>query len=393
MPSARAATQQLQFSPSSLRFGSVAVGQSETQLVTLTNTGQTSVTVSAISLCDSQFSVLGLTLPVVLGADQTVSFDVIFAPTQDAWVGGTITFANNTSTPNVRLSVGGTGVSSEHLTAAPASLSFGQVAVGASSTLAVVLTNAASWKVTLSAIQASGSGFSVNGPVFPVVLSPGNSVSLNVAFAPQAAGASGGGVFVSGPGLNIPVSGTGTTIGQLSISPATVNFGSVDVGSSTTQPASLTASGGSVTVSSAASNSSQYSIAGASFPLTINAGQSASFNVVFAPTASGTANATLTFNSNASNTQTTESLTGTGIVPQYTVSLSWTASSSSVVGYNVYRGTAAGSYSKINTALDSGTTYSDSTVASGVTYYYAATAVNSAGEESSYSTPIEVPVP
>jgi hypothetical protein len=393
LPSARAATQSLQFSPASLKFGSVTVGQSETQLVDLSNTGQSSVTITAIGGGNSEFSVSGLTLPVVLGAGQMVSFNVVFAPTQNGWTGETMTFTNNSSAPNLRLTVVGTGVSSEHLTAAPARLSFGQVAVGASSTLPVVLTNAVSWKITLSAIQTFGSGFSASGLTFPVVLSPGQSVSLKVAFAPQFAGVEGGSVFISGPGLNIPLSGTGTAIGQLSVSPAALNFGSVDVGSSTTQPASMTATGGSVTVSSAASNSSQYSIAGASFPLTINAGQSLGFNVVFAPTKTGTANGTLTFNSNASNSQTAESLTGSGITPQYNVNLSWTGSTSSVVGYNVYRGTTAGSYSKINTALDPGTSYSDGTVTSGATYYYAATAVNSAGEESSYSTPIEVSIP
>lgn len=393
LPSAGAATKQLQFSPSNVRFGDIDVGQSQSQLVTLTNTGQSSVTISAVTAGNSGFTVSGLSLPVVLAASQTISFNVNFVPLQTGWSGANVTFTNTSSNPNLRLQVGGTGVSSENITAAPTSLSFGQVAVGASTTLPLVLTNTASWKVTLSALQAVGVGFSVSGPALPFVLNPGQSVSLSVAFAPQAPVVSGGSVFVSGPQLNIPLSGTGTATGQLGINPASLSFGSVDVGSSSTQPASLTATGGSVTINSASSSNSQYSIAGATFPLTINAGQSLSLNVVFAPTKSGTDNGTLTFNSTASNSQSTESLTGSGIIPQYTVDLSWTASTSSVAGYNVYRGTTAGSYSKINSSLDPTTTYSDSTVTSGVTYYYAATAVNSSGEESSYSTPIEVSVP
>jgi len=386
---------QLQFSPASLKFGWVTIGQSETQLITLTNTGQTSVTVSAITAGDAEFSVSGLTLPLVIAAAQTVSVNVMFSPTQKGWSRGTITFTNNSSNPNLGLTVVGTGVTSESVSAAPTNLSFGQVGVGSSATLPVVVTNTASWKVTLSGIQVTGSGYSASGPNLPVVLNPGQSVSVNVAFAPQSAGASGGSVLMSGTGLNVPLAGTGTnsTTGQLSVSPTTMNFGSVDVGSSTTLPANLVASGGSVTISSASSSSSQYSIAGASFPMTVNAGQSVAVNVVFAPTANGTATGTLTFNSNASTAKTTEAVTGTAITPPYTVSLSWTGSSSSVVGYNVYRGTTAGSYSKINSALDANTSYSDSTVTSGLTYYYAATAVNSSGEESSYSTPVQVAVP
>ena len=54
----------------------------------------------------------------------------------------------------------------------------------------------------------------------------------------------------------------------------------------------------------------------------------------------------------------------------------------------MYRSTAAnGTYSKINPAVDSGTAYTDSTVVSGQTYYYAATSVSAGGMESARSTP------
>jgi len=387
----------LQFSPANISFGHVTIGQSETQLITLTNTGKTSVTVSAITAGNSQFSVTGMKLPLVIAAAQTVSVNVKFTPSKSAWVGGTITFTNTSSVSKLQLNVGGTGATSESLTLAPKSLSFGKVAVGSSATLSVVLTNAVSWKVTLSGAQASGDGFSVSGAKFPVVLAAGKSVTLNVKFAPKDSGVAGGSIFVSGAAFNVPLTGTGTssttTTGKLSVSPTTMSFGSVDVGSSTNLSAKLTATGASVTISSASSSNSQYTIA-ESFPLTINAGQSLSVNVAFAPTKTGSSNGTLTFNSNASTTKTTESVSGTGITPKNTVTLSWKPSnSSSVVGYNVYRGTKAGSYSKINSALDANTSYSDETVSSGVTYYYTATAVNASGEESYYSKAIQVAVP
>lgn len=394
-PSSAAPTSQLQFSPATVRFGDIEIGSTETQLVTLTNTGATSVTISAITAGGNEFGVTGVNLPLVLAASQTVSFNVSFSPTQNGWAGANITFANNSSSPNLRLSVGGAARTTQGVSASPTSVSFGSVAVGVSTNQSVVLTNPFSWKVTLSGLQTTGRGFSVSGPSFPLVLSPGKSISLSVAFDPQVSGISGGSVFISGPQINIPLSGTGTTntTGTLSLSPSTLSFGSVDVGSSSTQPASMTATGGSVTVNSASSSNSQYSIAGATFPLTINAGQSVSFNVVFAPTKSGTDNGALTFSNSGSTSQSSESMTGSGVTPQYAVNLSWTASTSSVAGYNVYRGTSAGSYTKINSSLDASTSYSDGSVTSGVTYYYAATAVNSSGEESGYSAPIQVAVP
>jgi hypothetical protein len=65
------------------------------------------------------------------------------------------------------------------------------------------------------------------------------------------------------------------------------------------------------------------------------------------------------------------------------VSLQWNASTSTVTGYNVYRSTVSGSgFVKLNAALLTSLSYSDSSVSSGNTYFYVATAVDSAGDES-----------
>lgn len=127
--------------------------------------------------------------------------------------------------------------------------------------------------------------------------------------------------------------------------------------------------------------------------MTIGAGQTVDFDVVFSPTKSGTSSGKLTLASDASSTPSSEALTGTGVLPQLSVMLSWNSSTSSVSGYNVYRGTAAGNYSRINTTLDPITAYTDGAVVSGTTYYYAATSVNSKGEESARSAPVKVVVP
>ena len=173
----------------------------------------------------------------------------------------------------------------------------------------------------------------------------------------------------------------------MTVAPAPLNFGDVPVGTTQTLPITMSAVGASVTVSSAGSSSSQFVLSGASFPFTIAAGQSVSFNVAFTPQSSGTISGSLSFASSASSSGTLESLTGIGTATQYSVNLSWNPSSD-VMGYNVYRSTAAnGKYSKINSSVNPNTAYTDSTVVSGQTYYYAATSVNSSGQESSLSTP------
>jgi hypothetical protein len=384
---------QLQASPPNLRYGVVTLGQSESQEVVLTNNGSASLNITSVGVSGSAFTVTGLNLPVTLSPGQSVTANVSFNPSGDGWTSSQITIVSNATNPSLLVATEGTGVQSQSVTVSPSSVSFGQVVVGKMSSSTVVVTNPHSWNETLTGVQTTGSAFSVSGASFPVTLAGGQSVTLNLQFTPQATGADAGSAFLTGPGLNIPLSGTGSaTTGQLSISPGSLNFGNVNVGSSTTQPSSMTASGGSVTISSASSSNSQFSISGISLPVTINAGQSVAFDVVFSPTQSGSDSSSLSFASTASN-QANESLSGTGVNPSYSVNLSWNSSNSPVSGYNVYRGTAPGVYAKINSALDPVTAYTDSTVAAGVTYYYAATSVNSGGQESGYSSPVQVAVP
>ena len=392
----RAATQQLVCTPAKIRFGSVVVGHSESQLIVVTNTGTTSTTVSAIDVGSTAFSVSGLKLPASLAAGESVGLKVTFTPTADGWTGwtdGKLSFTGKVPNASVQLWFAGSGVASEQVDASPASLTFGQKPVGTSATLPIVLTNSHSHALTLSGLQTVGSEFSVSGPSFPLSLGAGQSVTLKVTFTPTTVGVSGGGVFVSGPALNLPLQGTGTaaTAALLSISPATLSFGKVLVGQTETQAAVFTATGGNVTISSAASSSAQFALPGATFPIQIAAGHSVQMNVAFTPQAAGSASAKLSFQSNASDAQATEAVAGTGTAPQ--VSLGWSASTSAVRGYNVYRGTAPGQYSRLNATLDPNTTFTDTTVAPGTTYYYAATAVNSSGQESTYSSPVEIAVP
>lgn len=395
-PGVRALAPQLTCTPTGLNFGNVTVDQTETQLVILKNSGHTTVTVSAMKVSGGEFSVSHVSLPVHLAGGASVSLSVKFAPNATGWTGGRLTFTSNLRDSTLQVGLEGAGVSSEAVKVNPTSITFGQVALGSSTKLPLVLTNANSSQVRLLALSAAGKGFSVTGPSMPLTLKARQSVKFEVNFAPAAAGLVGGSVFVSGPGIEVPLEGTGTqaSAGQLHISPEPLNFGDVPVGTMQTQTITLSATVASVIVSSAASSNSQFVLEGASFPLTIEAGKGESFHVAFTPKGSGTINGTLTFASNAANSPTQESMTGTGTVTPYTVSLSWNPSTSSVVGYNVYRGGASsGPFKKINSALDANTAYQDSTVVSGHTYYYSATAVDSAGKESALSTPVEAVVP
>ena len=292
----------------------------------------------------------------------------------------------------------------QQLTSSPSVVTFGWVKIGASKTEVITFTNSGKTSVKVSAIALNGHEFSTPQLTLPFTLAAGKSIAVNVKFAPTAAGwteaKSTATSNASNSTLDFDLMGTGeasgapAATGTLTVAPATLSFGDVPVGTTQARSITMSASGARVIVSSDGSSSSQFVLDGISLPLTIAAGKSATFNVAFTPKSSGGQSGSLSFVSNASDSKTSESLSGTGSVSAYSVNLSWNASSD-VSGYNVYRGTSAsGAYAKINSSLEANTAYTDGTVISGQTYYYEATSVSSSGQESARSTPpVQAKVP
>jgi hypothetical protein len=385
--------------PASLNFGNIQVGVNQPQTVSLTNGTGSSVTVTQAVASGSGFSVSGLTLPVTLAAGQSTSFSVTFAPSASGSVTGNIAITSTATNSLLNVPMSGVGVTPGMVGANPASIDFGAVQLGANLTKSETLTNSGGSTVNISQVTASGAGFTITGINVPTTLNAGQSLTFNVAFAPQASGAASGSIVISSNGssatVSIPLSGSGASPGQLAVNPTTMTFGSVTVGASQSLSGTLTASGSSVTVNSSSSSSSEFALNGLSFPLTLASGQSASFSVRFSPQTSGTAAGTISFASNATNGTVVDSVTGSGAAaPQHSVALSWNASTSTVVGYNVYRGTQSGGpYAVLNSAPDATTTYTDSSVQAGATYYYVVTAVDATGTESAYSNQTQAIIP
>jgi Abnormal spindle-like microcephaly-assoc'd, ASPM-SPD-2-Hydin len=286
------------------------------------------------------------------------------------------------------------------LAASSSSLSFGSVQKGKSSSLTESLTNAGGAAVAISEANVSGTGFSVIGLSLPITLSPNHSVTFTLTFAPSAPGSASGTLAVVSTADNSPLdiglSGTGMAQGQLSVSPASLNFGNVVVGTNSSLNGTLTAAGSPVTISAASLDSGEFALSGISLPATLGAGQTTSFTVTFKPAAAGTASAALSFSSDAANSPAAQALTGNGTgVSQHSVDLTWDVSTGpDAVGYNIYRGgVSGGPYARVNSVLDSSTAYTDSTVASGRTYYYVTTAVDGSGVESGYSSQVRAVIP
>jgi hypothetical protein len=276
-----------------------------------------------------------------------------------------------------------------------ASLDFGAIALGGSKKASVTVTNSSpvgGGSVTVTNIVVTGAGFTLTAPKSAFSLTPGQSSTVTVSFAPKAAGNATGqlSIFVAGTpdSGDISLIGSSITGNQVMVSPSKMSFGGVALGSSKTLSGTLSVGSSDVTISSTSWNGQGYSISGIEFPVTIPANSSITYSVNFAPQAAGVISGGIIFVSDASNSPTTETFSGTGgavsQAAQHSVSLSWNPAAGAS-GYNIYRGTQSGGpYRRLNAGVQVGPSYTDSSVKSGASYYYVATAIDS-GVESPYS--------
>jgi len=80
----------------------------------------------------------------------------------------------------------------------------------------------------------------------------------------------------------------------------------------------------------------------------------------------------------------------------HTVTLNWTASTTSGVTYNIYRATTSGGYNyaaPLNSSPITGTSFSDCTVSLGQLYYYVIRSVDGSGNQSANSPEITLSIP
>lgn len=189
--------------------------------------------------------------------------------------------------------------------------------------------------------------------------------------------------------VNTPAPGT------LTSSTNSLSFGDVIVTKNSSLSVNFTNSGSiNITVATVTISGAGFTASGISNGQIITPGQVVTLNVTFTPAATGTVTgSSITIASNASNSPTVVGLSGNGVLA-HTATLNWTASTSTVIGYNVYRGTVAGGpYTLVNSSIVGGTQYIDSSILAGQTYYYVATAVASGNVESTYSNQVTAAVP
>src|SRR5437773_1561227 len=329
------------------------------------------------------------TTPATTTTDSGSTFDVVVTNTA-----GTVTSAAATLTVNA--------APTPAIQVNPTSINFGNDVVGTNLSQALIIRNTGTAALTITQVNPTVSVFSVSGFSLPLNVAAGQQTTITVAFRPTTAGAVSGNLSMvsNAPGspTSIGLSGTGVAATlTLNMTPTSLSFGNVTTGtSSASENVTITNTGNAnITISQISVSGTGYSLTGGSTPVTLTPSQNLILVAQFSPLAAGSVSGSISIVSNASGSPASVTLSGTGVAPvQHSVTLSWNGSTSVVSGYNVYRSTVSGSsYVKVNTSLDSGLGFTDTTVQSGTTYYYVTTAVDASNNESAFSNEVPAVIP
>lgn len=112
--SGTAAMLQLSVTPTSLNFGNVPVGATGTQTATITNNGNSSVSVAQVTVSGGSFSTTGATLPSTLTAGQSATISIAFSPSSASNFTGTVSVDSNATNSPATISLTGTGIQAAH---------------------------------------------------------------------------------------------------------------------------------------------------------------------------------------------------------------------------------------------------------------------------------------
>src|SRR6266404_507967 len=201
----------------------------------------------------------------------------------------------------------------------PSSINFGSTAAGKKISQTISVANTGNISVNISQVNVSSSQFSVSGLTMPLSMPAGQSNSFQVWFDATAAGSATGTLTVrTDTGIaseQVALAGTATAAPQqIGVSPASLNLGSVAVGTTAKGTVTVSNVGGSnLTISSISVPGNPFTVSGLTTPSTIAPGGSNSFNVAYTPTAPVTSSGSVTITSDDPLTPTSVlTVSGTG---------------------------------------------------------------------------------
>ena len=314
-----AAAPAVSLSPTGLAFGNQTINTtSGAQSITLTNSGNASLSINSISASApySQTNTCGASV----GAGGQCTISVKFAPTATGSQPGTLTITDNAagSPHTASLSGTGTNVTAPAVTLSPTGLAFGNQAINTTSAAqSITLTNSGTASLSLTSIVASAPYAQTNTCTSSIAA--GGQCTISVTFTPTATGSQPGTITItdnaSGSPQTAALSGTGTSSGgtTVSLSPTSLAFSPQQIGTtSSSKSVTLTNTGSSTLNISSIVPSGDFTMT-TTCGATLTALAKCTITVKYVPTVAAAETGSITITDNGSGSPQTVPLTGTGM--------------------------------------------------------------------------------
>ena len=307
-------TQYERFTPS-VQFGTQFVAATPLpRVLALTNADVQPITPSGFTVTGPFSQTNNCNAPLASRASCRVA--VSFVPTGNSPnVTGTLTVNSSGQGGPLTVNLTGTGEILADLGVSPLQLAFGNVYLGASSTLPLTLTNSSSATLTLSAFNLSPNYNQTND--CNGSLAAAATCTVSVTFTPSAAAEQDGTLSIgfSGNGSPQVISLTGAGIPVLEVTPSSLAFGQQAVGAASTPlPVDLEVQGSASVTINSISVSGDFQIVSNSCPNPIPEFYSCAVQVGFVPSQTGLLSGDLTIVASDSTNPHIVTLSGTGAI-------------------------------------------------------------------------------
>lgn len=303
--------------PASVSFGSIPVQSTATSVVTLTNSGSAPLAIASIAASGTGFTQTG-NCPGSLAPSASCQITVAYSPPNAASNTGSLSVQSNAvgSPHAVPLFAGAATMPAAALS--PASLAFTDVVVSTSASSTIRLSNPGSAPLAISAIAVTGAFFAQANDC-PGSLASGASCAIGISYAPTSTGSHTGQLSVTSNASASPtlaaLSGAAVPApaAVLSLSSASLAFGSRSVGSeSAPQTVVLTNTGNATLTLNSVTTSGDYLRDGCPAGTSLAAGAACSMAIVFKPVSGGSRPGTVQIASNDAGGLHSIALSGIG---------------------------------------------------------------------------------
>ncbi len=281
-------------SQTNLNFGAVAVGQTNTLVTVVSNTGLSNCAVQAVSVSGSSaFSLIAPVAPFPVDSGGAVQLAVVYAPlsvTNDT--GSLVVVTDDPVNPQFTIPLSGSGVRPVLIVSANA-LAFGNVAIGTNSELSVIVSNASVVPAIVNSITI-GSTHSefILDPLVPTsqfTLKAGATAEVPVLFIPVLQGDDTGSLQVNSSGSivsnqTVALTGTGLQC-NLTVNQTALDFGNVALNTTNTLTLTIGNSGNSTCTVDAVTilGNGQMSFSGPTTPFIVPPGTNVQVDVQYIP--------------------------------------------------------------------------------------------------------------